>query len=100
MPQKRTVTIPVRPAASAIRKVLYDIKVNRAVSKRGNRPIFVSFVSSAVRRAMAAPNKNEPRKTPMKIPILYKKLQVCKYHCDHLIAGNENSSIGKKINLS
>ena len=37
--------LPVKLQVSAMRKVLYDINVNRAVSSCGNCPIRVNFVS-------------------------------------------------------
>ena len=42
---KKNIILPVKPAASAMRKVHHDIRKNNAVSSRGKSLIFVNLVN-------------------------------------------------------
>jgi len=54
--------LPVRSAASAIRKVLYDMRTNRAVSNNGKSLTCVNLVNRAVQHPIRAPiAKDRPK---------------------------------------
>lgn len=65
--------IPVRPVASAVWNDAYDIRKNKAVSRRGNSRILVYFVSNAVAMPITEPIRNAPPKIPAKFPRALKK---------------------------
>ncbi|CAO2621998.1 hypothetical protein LEMLEM_LOCUS17368, partial [Lemmus lemmus] len=60
---------PVKPQASAKRKVLQDIKKKRPVSSNWNSRNLVNFDIKAVTTPVAAPIAKDPLKIPRKIPI-------------------------------
>lgn len=58
----------MRSNASAIRKVLYDIKKNNAVSSNGKSLMWVNFVNNAVQQPMLPPIANEDANVQTKTP--------------------------------
>ncbi|VCX15750.1 unnamed protein product, partial [Gulo gulo] len=64
---------PVKPQASAKRKVLQDIKKKSAVSRRGKQCSLVNLDIRAVTTPVTAPMVKEPLNMPRKMPTDLKK---------------------------
>lgn len=73
---KQIFNLPVRSDASAMRKVLYDIRTNKADSKSGKSRTLVNFVSNAVMHPMVAPINSDRLNIPTKSPRARKKAKV------------------------
>lgn len=59
---------PVNSVTSAIRKVLYDIRTNKADSSNGKSRMRVNLVHKAVAQPMTAPISNESENMRQKSP--------------------------------
>lgn len=70
--------LPVRSDASAMRKVLYDMRTNRADSNNGKSRTLVNLVNNAVIQPIVAPINNEKLNIPTKSLTAWKNASVSK----------------------
>lgn len=70
------IPLPVKSAASAIRKVEYDIRTNNAVSNNGKSFSRVNLVRTAVRHPMNEPMKKDMLKIHRKLRMARKNADV------------------------
>ena len=54
--------MPVRPKASPIRKVEYEVRMKNTVSSSGKSLILVNLATAAVSMPMNTPQANDPKK--------------------------------------